>query len=144
MKTQKLILAIALATGIAFAQGTTPSQTEIDAHRARIDAAIAARDYNAWKAEHEAWNPGDQRLANITADNFDKFAQMREARKSGDLTTAAQLRSELGIANGKGKGNGKGNAQGNASQKRIGKGNGSCDGTGSRNATGNGKGRNAK
>lgn len=135
----RILILISMASTFALAQNaTTHTQAEVDAHRAKIDQAIEARDYNTWKSEHEAWNPNDTRLTGkITADNFEQFAQMREARKSGDMTKAAQLREELGVSAG-GQGNGKGKGQGQGQGKRMGKGN--CDGTGTGSGSGSGQG----
>lgn len=127
---KNIILSIAFATAVAFAQTGTPSTdaSARDAHRAKIEQAIAARDYNAWKAEHDAWNKDDARLnGKVTAQNFDKFAQMVEARKSGDYAKAQQLRSELGIS-AKGQGMGKGQGKGKGMGGGMGKGNGNGQG----------------
>lgn len=126
----RILILISMASTFALAQNTTThTQAEVDAHRAKIDQAIEARDYNTWKSEHEAWNPNDTRLTGkITADNFEQFAQMREARKSGDMTKAAQLREELGVSAG-----GQHHGQG----KKMGKGN--CDGTGTGSGAGSGQ-----
>ena len=133
----RIISIIALSAAITMAQTTTVNHTqaEIDAHRAKIETAIQARDYTTWKAEHEAWNPGDTRLSGkITAENFDKFAQMREARLKGDMTTAQKLRDELGVqAGGQGMGAGKGKGQG--------KGQCTATGTGSTQTKGQGNGQ---
>jgi|GEM_PF-2349994 len=136
MKNIFAILAISAA--LAGAQTTTThTQAEIDAHRAKIEQSITARDYTTWKAEHDAFKGADARLdGKVTAANFDKFAQMVEARKAGDMTKAQQLRTELGIQPG-GQGNGQGKGQGQG--KGMGKGNGgqaNCNGTGTGTGTG--------
>lgn len=135
----RILILIGLASTFALAQTTTRTQAEIDDHRAKVDQAIEARDYHAWKAEHEAWNPNDTRLTGkITAENFEKFAQMREARKNGDMTKAAVLREELGVTSGgHGKGKGMGNGQGQGKGKKMGQGN--CSGTGSGGGQGHGR-----
>lgn len=146
----RILVLIGMASALAFAQTTTPvhTQAEIDAHRAKIDQAITDRNYDAWKAEHDAWNPNDDRLdGKVTRENFEKFAKMREARKNGDMTTAKQLRDELGIpAGGNGKGMGKGKGNGNGSGKGKGQGkhlrSGACDGTGA--GAGQSQGRHGK
>lgn len=140
---KRLFTLIALSASLALAQtSTTHTQAEIDAHRAKIEQAITARDYAAWKAEHEAFNPGDTRLSGkITAENFDKFAQMREARQKGDMATARQLREELGISGGgNGMGQGKGKGQGQGMGKGQGSQSGNCTGSGSQHR-GQGKGQ---
>ena len=125
----RLFAIIAISAALVSAQtATTHTQAEIDAHRAKIETAIQARDYTAWKAEHDAFKGTDSRLdGKVTAANFDKFAQMVEARKSGDLAKAQQLRAELGIEPG-GQGKGQGKGQGMGQDK--GKGQGNCNGTG--------------
>lgn len=130
----RILAFVAITASLALAQTTRPTQADIDAHRAKVDQAIESRDYEAWKTEHETWNPDDTRLTGkITAENFEKFAQMREARKNGDMTTARQLRDELEISaggNGKGKGMGQGQGKGNGSGKGKGQGQGNCQGNG--------------
>lgn len=121
---KKLIIALALAAVASFAQTAAPANTTdaVSAHRTKIEQAITARDYNAWKAEHDAWNANDSRLnGKVTAENFSKFAQMYEARKSGDMATAQKLRAELGIES-KGRGQGKGQGQGMGQAKGQGQG----------------------
>lgn len=143
----RILVIIGMASTFALAQTTTPvhTQAEIDAHRAKIDQAITDRNYEAWKAEHDTWNPNDDRLdGKVTKENFEKFAQMREARKSGDMTRANQLRDELGIpagGNGKGKGNGNGSGKGMGKGQGQGKhmGQGACNGTGSGSSQGKGR-----
>ena len=130
----RLLATIAIAAALVGAQTTTaPSQADIDAHRAKIEQAIQTRDYAPWKAEHDAWMPNDTRLSGkVTAENFDKFAQMYEARKNGDMATAQKLRAELGIEpGGKGKGMGQGAGQGMGQGKGANRGSGNCTGSGS-------------
>lgn len=138
MKSLSMIAAlVAMTATLGMAQTTTVhTQAEIDAHRAKIDQALVAKDYDAWKAEHLAWNPNDTRVASkVTAENFAKFAEMRAARQSGDLAKAQQLRSELGIEpKGQGAGQGKGQMR-----KGQGAGQGSCQGTGKGAGQGKGK-----
>lgn len=136
MKSLRVILMLLTLVGVGFAQ-TVRTQADIDAHRAKVDQAITARDYAAWKAEHEAWNPNNTRITDkVTAENFEKFAQMREARKSGDMEKAQQLRTELGIEGKGGKGGkghgdhkGMGNKSGKGKSGKKGSGQGSCGST---------------
>jgi hypothetical protein len=132
MKTIISIIAISVALVSAQTTTTTHTQAEIDAHRAKVEQALTARDYASWKAEHDAFKGADSRLdGKVTAENFDKFARMVEARKSGDMATAQALRTELGIQpSGQGMGRGQG--------KGMGKGKGGCNGTGAGAGAGQG------
>lgn len=112
---KKFLITIAIAAAIATAQNANFSSEEMAAHQQKIEKSIADRDYTSWKAEHDAFKGSNTRLdGKVNAQNFDKFAQMVEARKSGDMTKAQQLRTELGIEPGMGRGQrmGKGNGQG--------------------------------
>lgn len=109
-----------------------------DAHRARIEAAIAARDYQAWKTEHDAWGGKGRAGDKVTAENFATYAQMHEAMRSGNTAEAARLRSELGLPMGKGaRGEGMG-------QARMGAGNGDRAGCKGGQGGGQGKGHGGK
>jgi len=130
---KRIFAILAIGAALAGAQTTTThTQAEVDAHRAKIEQTIKDRDYTAWKAEHDAFKGADARLdSKVTQANFEKFAQMVEARKAGDMTKAQQLRAELGIQPGGGQGNGQGKGQG------MGKGgHGNCNGTGTVSGSG--------
>ena len=136
---KKLIAIITFAVALAGAQTMQNIQDAMEQHRQKIDQAIADRDYDAWKAEHEAFRGTDDRFdGKITADNFDKFAQMVEARKAGDMATVQKLRTELGVdARGLGNGNGKG--QGKAWRKGGNPNSAAGTGTGMQQRKGKGK-----
>lgn len=126
-----ILLAAALAT-----QAADTTTTARDDHRARIDAAIAARDYQAWKAERDAWGAKGRMADKVTAENFETFAKLHEAMKAGRTEEAAQLREQLGISRaGRGDGqarkggNGTGDGQGMGGGKGKGR-HGNGQGTG--------------
>jgi hypothetical protein len=132
---KKFLITIAIAAAVATAQNANFTSDEMAAHQQKIEKSIADRDYTSWKAEHDAFKGANTRLdGKVNSENFDKFAQMVEARKSGDMTKAQQLRTELGIEPGMGRGQGKGGGQGmrQGQGMRGGKGGqGNCNGTGS-------------
>jgi len=109
---KKLILLLTLSVMSAFAADTTGT---VDAHRQKIDAAVAARDYDAWKAEHDAYAKGNGG-AKVTRENFETFAKMHEAQSAGRTDEAAALRTELGMGQGKGAGKGQGQGKGQGMQ----------------------------
>jgi hypothetical protein len=117
---KKLILILAIFVMSAFAADTTGT---VDAHRQKIDAAVAARDYDAWKAEHDAYAKGNGG-AKVTRENFETFAKMHEAQSAGRTDEAAALRTELGMGQGKGAGKGQGQGQGKGAGKGQGQGQG--------------------
>lgn len=57
-----------------------------------VQTALENRDYNAW---HEAMMPPVFQYVN--EGNFNTFADMHEAMKSGDKETAESLREQLGL-----------------------------------------------
>lgn len=122
-----ILLSAALATATQAADTTSTSR---DDHRARIDAAIAARDYQAWKAEHDAWGGKGRMADKVTPENFETFAKLHEAVKAGRTEEAALLREQLGMPRG---GNGGGHA-------RHGGGAGQGQGKGGRHGNGQGMG----
>lgn len=66
----------------------------MQANRESVEAAITSRDYQAWK------NIIDSRpriTDYITADNFDKFAQMHELMQNGQFEEAQKIKAELGL-----------------------------------------------
>ncbi len=64
-----------------------------DATRAKVDAALEAGDYNAWKAA-----VGDSPIASkVTADNFAKFAEAHKLHEAGKDDQAKAIMDELGI-----------------------------------------------
>ncbi len=132
MKRIALVLILgALAANAADSTTVAPSQDE---HRARIERAIANRDYQAWKAERESWGAKGRAGDVVTPENFETFAKMHEAAKAGRTEEAATLRQELGLGNRSGKGM-KHGAMGQ------GGGMGPKDGTGAGAGQGKGKGR---
>lgn len=132
MKRIALVLILgALAANAADSTNVAPSQDE---HRARIERAIANRDYQAWKAERESWGAKGRAGDVVTPENFETFAKMHEATKAGRTDEAATLRQQLGLGNGSGKGM-KHGAMGQ------GGGMGAKNGTGAGAGQGKGKGR---
>ncbi len=111
----------------------TTAVSDRDAHRARIESAISARDYQAWKAEHDAWGGKGRAGDKVTAENFTTYAQMHEAMKAGNTAEADRLRTELGLPAGKGpRGEGMGHAR---------KGAGNGEGKGCKGGQGGGQGK---
>lgn len=121
-----ILLSAALAT-----QAADTTSTARDAHRARIDAAITARDYQAWKAEHDTWGGKGRMADKVTAENFETFAKLHEAVKAGRTEEVAQLREQLGMTRG---GHGGGQA------RHGGNGTGAGQGQGARHGNGQGMG----
>ena len=129
-----LVLALSLA---ATAFDSTATDATRDAHRARIEAAITARDYDAWKAEREAYGARGQASQRVTRENFETFARMNEAVRAGRTDEAAALRNELGLGQGKGAGMGQGKGM---RGERMGKGAGKGAGAGQGKRNGGGMG----
>lgn len=69
---------------------------ERDARRTAMDAALDARDYDAWLAVVDDMNYAP-RFEVLSEDDFNTLADMHEARQAGDYETADQLRDELGL-----------------------------------------------
>lgn len=125
MKRIALILVLsALAANAADSTSVAGSRTE---HRARMEQAISARDYDAWKAERDAWGAKGQAGQKVTRENFETFAKMHDAMKAGRTDEAAALRKELGLGQG-GMGKGMGNGQGKGAGRSMGAGNGASHG----------------
>ena len=95
---KKLILLLTLSVISAHAADSTGT---VDAHRQKIDAAVAARDYDAWKAEHDAFSQGKGGMK-VTRENFETYAKMREAQAAGRTDEVKVLRTQLGMGNGQG------------------------------------------
>lgn len=134
-----LVIAFALA---ANAFDSTATDATFDAHRARIDAAITARDYDAWKAEREAYGARGQASQRVTRENFETFARMNEAMRAGRTDEAAALRKELGLGQGNGTGMGQGNgARGERMGTGAGQGSGKGAGRGQGKRNGGGMGQ---
>jgi len=129
MKRFALVLILAaFAANAADSTSVNPAFTE---HRARIEKAIDARDYDAWKAEREYWGAKGQAGQKVTKENFETFARMHEAMKAGRTDEAATLRKQLGLGAGNGgMGAGKGMGQGNCAKHGQGKGMGQGGGHG--------------
>jgi cell division protein FtsL len=96
------IALILLSSVLAVQAADTTRVAARDAHRARIDAAIASRDYQAWKSEQESWGGKGRVAAHVTQENFDTYARMREAAKAGRVAEAQELRRQLGVEDGRG------------------------------------------
>lgn len=130
MKRIALVLILsALATTAANAFDSTSVNASRDDHRARMEKAIEARDYDAWKAERESWGAKGQAGQKVTKENFETFAKMHEAMKAGRTDEAAALRQQLGLGQGKG-GMGSGNGMGNGKGGKHGQGAGQGQGKG--------------
>jgi hypothetical protein len=80
----------------------------------QIHDALNTRDYDAWVQLREETNAPLGRVSEIvTEENFDKFAEMHEAKLSGDFEKVWELKEEFGIERmGKGKGIGNGRGRG--------------------------------
>jgi len=112
MKRIALVLILsALAATAASASDSTAVNASRDEHRTRMEKAIEARDYDAWKAESDAWGSKGQASQKVTKDNFETLVKLHEAVKAGRTDEAAALRKELGMGEGKG-GMGAGQGQG--------------------------------
>lgn len=124
MKRIGLILILSALAANA-ADSTAVGNTRDD-HRARMVKAIEARDYDAWKAERDAWGGRGQAGQNVTRENFESFARLHEAVKAGRTDEAAVLRQQLGLGPraGMAAGNGKGGKQGRGNGNGAGMGNG--------------------
>lgn len=82
--------------------------------KAEMDSAIA-QGYTAWAKLVE-----NKPIAKIiTADNFDKFVKMHNAKTSGDYETAKTIADELGFKPGMGLGNGQGKGMHKGSQQEC-------------------------
>jgi len=65
-----------------------------EANREALQTAIESRDYSAWK---EIVDSRPKITDYVTADNFDKFAQMHELMIAGKFEEAQAIREELGL-----------------------------------------------
>ena len=97
--TLVLLLGIAMAyQGNPLIQGPNYS---IDRHEA-MENAFNALDYTSWLSLMTGNGNNPKVVQVVNADNFATFAKAHEAMESGDLTTANELRAELGLNNGTG------------------------------------------
>ena len=129
MKRIALALILSALATSAFAADSTAVSSR-DAHRARMETAIAAQDYDAWKAERDAWGAKGMAGDKVTRENFGTFVKMHEAMKAGRTDEAAALRQQLGLGQGKGMGMGNGAGKGNGQGAGNGKGQGGGHGNG--------------
>lgn len=132
---KRIALVLILSALAATASDSTSVDASRDAHRARMEKAVESRDYDAWKAESEAWGAKGQASQKVTKDNFETFAKLHEAVKAGRTDEAAALRKELGMGEGKGamgggQGQGKCAKHGNGMGGGQGKGHGGNGGQG--------------
>ncbi|MEN9308010.1 MAG: hypothetical protein RL173_1942 [Fibrobacterota bacterium] len=103
MKRIALILVLsALAITTATAADSTAVNVSRDDHRARMEQAIEAGNYDAWKAESDAWGSKGQASQKVTRENFGTLVKLHEAVKAGRTDEATALRQELGMSQGKG------------------------------------------
>lgn len=105
---KKLLVLLTLSVATAFA--APADSASLANHHAKIDAAVSARDYDAWKAEHDAFSQG-KGGAKVTRENFETYAKMREAQAAGRTEEAQALRTQLGMGQGQGMHAGKGAGQ---------------------------------
>jgi len=100
-----LILGVSMAyQGNPLIQG--PNYSE-DRHAA-MQVALDGLDYNSWYTLMTVDGRNPRAVQVVNEDNFAIFVQAHEAMESGDLATAQELRSELGLNNGTGPKNGTG------------------------------------
>lgn len=80
-----------------------------DVHEA-LETAMENGDYDAWvKIRQDNNLPTNGRMFQvINKDNFVRLAEMHEANEAGNADKAAEIRSSLGLGQGKMKGNGLG------------------------------------
>lgn len=130
MKRIGLILILSALAANA-ADSTAVGNTRDD-HRARMAKAIEARDFDAWKAERDAWGGRGQARQNVTRENFESFARLHEAVKAGRTDEATALRQQLGLGPragmAAGNGKGQGGKQGRGNGQGAGRGNGNGQG----------------
>ncbi len=81
------------------AQNNDAAQTRMQGseHRAEVEAAIEAGDYEAWVSAMGDCPRSQEMTKAITSENFPTFIKMHEALQNGDLTSAQTLREELGL-----------------------------------------------
>ena len=118
------LLSVLLVSSLAMAYQGNPGvkgpEFEEERHEA-MKNAFENLDYDAWADLME----GKGRVLEIvTEDNFAKFAEMHDAKISGDIETAKEIAEELGLGVGKGSGRRGMNRNG---QGRMARGNGNCD-----------------
>lgn len=125
---KRIGLVLLLSALAANAADSTAVGSTRDDHRARMAKAIEARDYDAWKAERDAWGAKGQAGQKVTRENFESFARLHEAVKAGRTDEAAALRQQLGLGPragmAAGNGMGQGGKRGNGNGQGAGKGNG--------------------
>lgn len=127
MKRIALVLVLsALAASAADSTSVASSRLE---HRARMQKAIAARDYDAWKAERDSWGARGQAGQKVTRGNFETFAKMHDAMAAGRTEEATALRKQLGL-DPAGMGRAMGDGQGKGARRGMGAGNGNGRGMG--------------
>ncbi len=134
------LLLIVSAIAARAADSTAVGSTR-DEHRARMVSAIEARDYDAWKAERDAWGAKGQAGQKVTKENFETFVRLHEAVQAGRTDEAAALRTQLGLGAGAGgMGAGKANCRGGKGGQggHGGQGKGAMAGSGSGAGTGAG------
>jgi len=136
-KSSKLLLSLGafgviaiLAISMVFAyQGDYsvkgPNYSE-DRHEA-MEQAFEDLDYETWYDLMTQDGRHPRVVDVVTEDNFATFVEAHEAAEAGDLETAKQLRSELGLNNGQGPKDGSGHRNGyqNNQGSRMGQGKGS-------------------
>ena len=92
-----LLLVSLAAIGLAYRGDPTVVGPNYDAER--HDAMLEAfenKDYNTWYSLMSQHSKG-RILDVINADNFEKFAEMREAMLNGEDEKANEIRAELGL-----------------------------------------------
>ncbi|MFH0870596.1 MAG: hypothetical protein V1866_06095 [archaeon] len=123
MAVMLLIGALALV-GVSAYKGnpdvTGPNYNE--AVHTQLEAAMDAGDYDAWlKVRQDNGLPTKGRIFQaINEENFGKYVEMHDAQLAGDSERADEIRTELGLGQGKQMGNqakGTGTAQGSGSMQ---------------------------
>ncbi len=109
-------------------EGSREGRMQMSGQHEEMEAAIAAGDFDAWKALMES--SGRKHPIELTEENFEKFVEMHNAMQEGDTDTAASLREELGMpANGKGIGGEGMRGFGKGIHDGSGEGKGNCGGS---------------
>lgn len=68
----------------------------------QLEAALEAKNFNSWlKIRQENNLPMKGKIFQvINAENFDKYVELHNAQKNGDIETVSKIRAELGLGQG--------------------------------------------
>ena len=125
-----IVVGLVFSTGVSAYRGDYSIQGPNcdDERHELMDDAFESLDYDGWYALMTDDGRHPRVVDVVTAENFETFVQAHEAGEAGDVETAAVLRAELGLNNGKGPhdgtGHGKGMGQGDGQGKGMGQGDG--------------------